>query len=140
VLRRAIKWTSMDRMWLRYSINERHYGAAGPEQGRDRFGDEQVSLAPADTGPWTNRCYESPIRAMPGSSRASTECLKDTVARVLPFWNDTIARASSPASASSSPRMATASDQVPCRLISSASIPIAQPLVYELDADLIRNY
>ena len=112
VLRRAIKtlWTvleQMDRMWLpvqhSWRLNERHYGALqglNKAETAAKFGDEQVLV-------W-RRAYDTPPPALdandpryeindpryaglkPGEC-PRTECLKDTVARVLPFWNDSIA-------------------------------------------------
>ena len=114
VLKRAIRtlWLAldeMDRVWLpvekSWRLNERHYGAL---QGLDkaemaaRFGEAQV-LA------W-RRSYDTPPPALaPGDERDAagdpryaglaraqvplTECLKDTVARVLPYWNAVIAPA-----------------------------------------------
>jgi 2,3-bisphosphoglycerate-dependent phosphoglycerate mutase len=112
VLKRAI-WTlwhaldQMDRTWLPvvkdWRLNERHYGAL---QGLDKaetarkFGDEQVLV-------W-RRSYDTPPPALePGDPRCETadrryaalqpgqvpltECLKDTVDRVMPFWNEVIA-------------------------------------------------
>jgi len=112
VLKRAIKtlWIAleeMDLMWIpvynHWRLNERHYGAL---QGLnkvamvDRFGAEQVRL-------W-RRSYDVPPPALDRDDERSpakdpryasldkkdiplSECLKDTVARVLPYWLDTIA-------------------------------------------------
>ncbi|OGA36178.1 MAG: phosphoglyceromutase, partial [Betaproteobacteria bacterium RIFCSPLOWO2_12_FULL_62_13b] len=112
VLKRAIKtlWLAlegMDLMWIpvlhSWRLNERHYGALqglNKAETAAKFGDEQV-LA------W-RRSYDAPPPALsrddaryPGSDpryRGLTtsqmplsECLKDTVARVLPYWNQAIA-------------------------------------------------
>ena len=112
VLRRAIKtlWLAleeMDRMWIpvehSWRLNERHYGALqglNKAETAAKFGEEQV-LA------W-RRSYDTPPPALdkgdprsPGgdpryagldeSELPLTECLKDTVARFLPHWNDVIA-------------------------------------------------
>src|SRR5471030_756464 len=114
MLRRAIKtlWLAleeMDRMWLpvkhSWRLNERHYGALqglNKAETAAKYGDEQVMV-------W-RRSYDTPPMPLePGDPRTSyddpryaglkreeiplTECLKDTVARVLPFWNDEIAPA-----------------------------------------------
>ena len=112
VLKRAI-WTlwhtldQMDRTWLPvrndWRLNERHYGALqglNKAETAKKFGDEQVLV-------W-RRSYDTPPPTLDASDPRSestdlryaglatgqvplTECLKDTVARVLPFWNDTIA-------------------------------------------------
>ncbi|MDP3084961.1 MAG: 2,3-diphosphoglycerate-dependent phosphoglycerate mutase, partial [Rubrivivax sp.] len=114
VLKRAI-WTlwhsldEMDRSWLPvvndWRLNERHYGALqGLNKGETakKYGDEQVLV-------W-RRSYDTPPPALeagdPRSERGDrrydrlkpeeiplTECLKDTVARVLPFWNEAMAPA-----------------------------------------------
>src|SRR6187551_3598061 len=97
VLKRAT-WTlwhaldQMDRTWLPVSgdwrLNERHYGAL---QGLDkaetaaRFGDAQV-LA------W-RRSYDVPPPPLAPDQVPLTECLKDTVERVLPLWHATLAPA-----------------------------------------------
>src|SRR5687767_3198370 len=114
VLKRAV-WTlwhaldQMDRTWLPvqhdWRLNERHYGALQGLNKADmarQYGDAQV-LA------W-RRSYDTPPPALaaddPRSERSDiryaglapeqiplTECLKDTVARVLPFWDERIAPA-----------------------------------------------
>ncbi len=89
-----------------WRLNERHYGAL---QGLDKaetaakYGDEQVLVwrrsydtppNPLDAG--RSARPASPTRATPALDRADiplTECLKDTVARVLPYWNEKIAPA-----------------------------------------------
>jgi 2,3-bisphosphoglycerate-dependent phosphoglycerate mutase len=123
-----------------------------------KFGDEQVLI-------W-RRAYDTPpppldendpryeIRdpryasLMPGEC-PRTECLKDTVARVLPFWNETIAptirsgkRIVIAAHGNSIRAMIKYLDNVSDADIVGLNIPTAQPLVYELDANLkpIRNY
>ena len=155
----------LDQMWIpvirSWRLNERHYGALqglNKAETAAKYGEEQVKI-------W-RRSYDVPPPALDADRPALprqrpalrrpharglplTECLKDTVARFLPFWHDAIAPASSPASASSSPPTATA-----CAPWSSTSttsreadivelnIPTGMPLVYELDADLkpIKHY
>lgn len=170
VLRRAIKtlWTvleALDRMWIpvqhSWRLNERHYGAL---QGLDKaetaakYGDEQVLI-------W-RRSYDTPPPALsdnderlavgdpryaniPAAELPRTECLKDTVARVLPFWNDTIAPSIKAgksviiaAHGNSLRALIKYLDGVSDEAIVGLNIPTAQPLVYELDADLkpIRHY
>lgn len=170
VLRRAIKtlWTvleELDRMWIpvqhSWRLNERHYGAL---QGLDKaetaakYGDQQVLI-------W-RRAYDTPppplakddprlplgdprYASIPADELPRTECLKDTVARVLPFWNDTIAPSIKAgksviiaAHGNSLRALIKYLDQVSDDDIVGINIPTAQPLVYELDADLkpIRHY
>jgi 2,3-bisphosphoglycerate-dependent phosphoglycerate mutase len=170
VLKRAI-WTlwyaldEMDRTWLPvtkdWRLNERHYGAL---QGLDKaettrkFGTEQV-LA------W-RRSYDTPPPALtaddPRSERHDpryrnlrdadvplTECLKDTVARVLPYWHEQLApairageRLLISAHGNSIRAMVKYLDGVSDADIVGLNIPNGIPLVYELDAALkpIRSY
>ncbi|MCX7164118.1 MAG: 2,3-diphosphoglycerate-dependent phosphoglycerate mutase [Rhodocyclales bacterium] len=170
VLRRAIKtlWTvleEMDRMWIpvqhSWRLNERHYGSL---QGLDKaetaakFGDAQVLV-------W-RRAYDTPPpplaaddpRLETGNPRYAgltadqlprTECLKDTVERFLPYWHETIAPAVKSgrkvviaAHGNSLRALIKYLDNVSDADIVGLNIPTAQPLVYELDADLkpIRSY
>ena len=170
VLSRAIKtlWTvleEMDRMWIpvRHSwrLNERHYGALqglNKAETAAKFGDEQVLI-------W-RRAYDTPPPALDeGDPRLSlddpryadlaasdfprTECLKDTVARFLPFWHETIAPTVQDgksvliaAHGNSLRALIKYLDNVSDKDIVGLNIPTAQPLVYELTDDLkpIRNY
>ena len=170
VLKRAI-WTlwhtldQMDRTWLPvrndWRLNERHYGALqGLNKGETakKFGDEQVLV-------W-RRSYDTPPPALEASDPRSertdlryaalppgqvplTECLKDTVARVLPFWNDTIApglkanqRIVIAAHGNSIRALVKYLDGVSDAAIVGLNIPNGIPLVYELDDALkpIRSY
>ncbi len=170
VLKRAIHtlWYTldeMDRTWLPvikdYRLNERHYGALQGLNKADmakKFGEEQV-LA------W-RRSYDTPPPALeaddPRCERGDrryahiqaqnlplTECLKDTVARVVPFWNDTIAphiqkgeRILIAAHGNSIRALIKYLDNVSEQDIVGLNIPNGIPLVYELDAQLkpIRHY
>ena len=170
VLKRAIRtlWLAldeMDAMWLPikhdWRLNERHYGAL---QGLDKaetaakYGDEQVLV-------W-RRSYDTPPPPLaPGDERTSfhdpryaglaraqiplTECLKDTVARVMPAWDEEIAPAIRAgrkilisAHGNSLRALIKMLDGISDHDIVSLNIPNGQPLVYELDADLkpIRHY
>jgi 2,3-bisphosphoglycerate-dependent phosphoglycerate mutase len=170
VLRRAIKtlWTvleQMDRMWIpvqhSWRLNERHYGALqglNKAETAAKFGDEQVLVwrRAYDTPPppldETDPRYEITDPRYAGLKPGEcprTECLKDTVARVLPFWNDTIApsiksgkRVVIAAHGNSIRALIKYLDKVSDADIVGLNIPTAQPLVYELDADLkpLRNY
>lgn len=170
VLKRAIRtlWLAMDEMDAMYlpvkndwRLNERHYGAL---QGLDKaetaakFGDEQVLV-------W-RRSYDTPPPALEkddertsfGDPRYAslsdeqiplTECLKDTVARVMPAWNDEIAPAIRAgkkilisAHGNSLRAIIKMLDNISDADIVGLNIPNGQPLVYELDADLkpIKHY
>ena len=170
VLKRAIRtlWTTLDEMDLMYlpvqhdwRLNERHYGALqglNKAETAAQYGDEQVLV-------W-RRSYDTPPLALePTDPRASyndpryanlkrediplTECLKDTVARVLPAWNDTIAPAIRAgkkiiisAHGNSLRALIKYLDGISDNDIVGLNIPNGQPLVYELDADLkpIKSY
>jgi 2,3-bisphosphoglycerate-dependent phosphoglycerate mutase len=170
VLKRAIRtlWLTMDEMdlmWLPvkndWRLNERHYGAL---QGLDKaetaakYGDQQVLVwrrsydtpppALEESDPRTS--FDDPRYAgLPKSAIPLTECLKDTVARVLPAWNDEIAPAIRAgrqilvsAHGNSLRALIKMLDDISDDDIVGLNIPNGQPLVYELDADLkpIRHY
>ena len=170
VLKRAIRtlWTvldEMDRMWLpithSWRLNERHYGAL---QGLDKadtakkYGDEQVlvwrrayAIAPEPLPPGDPREADADPRyagLRPGEI-PRTECLKDTVARVVPYWNEAIApairsgrRVVVAAHGNSLRALVKHLDGIGDEEIVQLNIPTARPLVYELDDSLkpIRNY
>jgi 2,3-bisphosphoglycerate-dependent phosphoglycerate mutase len=144
-----------------YRLNERHYGALQGLNKADmakKFGEEQV-LA------W-RRSYDTPPPALEASDPRCergdrryaqvepqnlplTECLKDTVARVLPCWQDTIAprirngeRILIAAHGNSIRALIKYLDNVSEQDIVGLNIPNGIPLVYELDAELkpIRHY
>ena len=164
VLQRAIwtLWHTLDRMectWLPvvndWRLNERHYGALQGLNKADmarQYGDEQVLV-------W-RRSYDTPPPALettdPRSERGDrryanvpqaqfplTECLKDTVARVLPCWNDAIAPALRAgrcvlvaAHGNSMRALVKYLDDISDTDIVGLNIPNGIPLVYELDASL----
>jgi len=170
VLKRAIKtlWLAlegMDMMWIpvlhSWRLNERHYGALqglNKAETAAKFGDEQVLT-------W-RRSYDIPPPALtsddaryPGSDPRYrglapsqvplTECLKDTVARVLPYWNQAIApdiragkRVLIAAHGNSIRALVKYLDKVSDQDIVGLNIPTGVPLVYELDDVLkpIRHY
>jgi 2,3-bisphosphoglycerate-dependent phosphoglycerate mutase len=170
VLQRAIKtlWLAleeMDLMWIpihnSWRLNERHYGAL---QGLnkvamvERFGAEQVRL-------WRRSYDVRPPALDPGDERwpakdpryagldpkdiPLTECLKDTVARVLPYWHETIAptvqsgkRVIVAAHGNSMRALVKYLDDIPDDEIVGLNIPTGVPLVYEFNEDLspMRHY
>jgi 2,3-bisphosphoglycerate-dependent phosphoglycerate mutase len=170
LLTRAIRtlWLAqeaLDRRWIpvvkHWRLNERHYGALqglNKAETAAKFGDEQVLV-------W-RRSYDVPPPAMqaddPGlphrdpryahllpEELPTTECLKDTVARVVPYWQMEIAprvRAGQSvlvaAHGNSLRALVKHLDHVSDAQIVGLNIPTAVPLVYELDDDLrpIRNY
>ncbi len=170
VLKRSIKtlWIvleEMDLMWIpihiSWRLNERHYGAL---QGLnkiamvERFGAEQVQLwrrsyevRPPELPPDDERSATKDPRYadLPREDIPSAECLKDTVARVLPYWKDTIApavlsgrRVIVSAHGNSMRALVKHLDNIPDDEIVSLNIPTGIPLVYEFNDDLspIRSY
>ncbi|MCX7264193.1 MAG: 2,3-diphosphoglycerate-dependent phosphoglycerate mutase [Betaproteobacteria bacterium] len=170
VLRRAIHtlWHTLDAMereWLpvvnHWRLNERHYGALqglNKAETAKKFGDEQVLAwrRSYDTPPPAleasdARCERSDLRysRVPVQDVPLTECLKDTVARVMPFWNDTMApailagdRIVVAAHGNSIRALVKYLDQVSDQDIVGLNIPNGIPLVYELDAQLkpLKHY
>jgi 2,3-bisphosphoglycerate-dependent phosphoglycerate mutase len=164
VLKRAIRtlWIvldEMDLMWIpverSWRLNERHYGALqglNKAETAAKFGEAQVKI-------W-RRSYDTPPPALdksdprfPGndpryrrlspSELPLTECLKDTVARFLPYWHGTIApairsgqRVIVAAHGNSMRALVKYLDDVSERDIVELNIPTGVPLVYELDANL----
>jgi 2,3-bisphosphoglycerate-dependent phosphoglycerate mutase len=164
VLKRAIRtlWTildELDQMWIpvhrSWRLNERHYGALqglNKSETAEKYGEDQVKI-------W-RRSYDIPPPVLtkdderypghdPRYSKLTaaelplTECLKDTVARVLPFWNDTIApairrgeRVLIAAHGNSLRALVMYLDGVSEKDIVELNIPTGMPLVYELDDNL----
>ena len=170
VLKRAIAtlWhclDSMERTWVPvvkdWRLNERHYGALQGLNKADmakQYGDAQVLV-------W-RRSYDTPPPALDandarcerGDPRYAklaseqiplTECLKDTVARVLPCWDEQLApailsgkRVLLAAHGNSIRALVKHLDGISDEAIVSLNIPNGIPLVYELDAELkpLRSY
>ena len=172
VLRRAIRtlWSvldELDRMWIpvehSWRLNQRHYGALqglNKSETTEKYGEAQVKI-------W-RRAYDTPPPALdqgderlaaqlanpryavdPAAAATPTECLKDTVARFLPYWQSAIApevaagRSVIVAAHGNSLRaLVKYLDNISDADIVELNIPTGVPLVYELDDDLrpIRNY
>jgi 2,3-bisphosphoglycerate-dependent phosphoglycerate mutase len=170
VLKRAIRtlWIALDEldlMWIpvehSWRLNERHYGALqglNKAQTAAKYGDDQVLV-------W-RRSYDEPppaleksdprypgadprYRGLSSSELPLTECLKDTVARFLPYWHDTIVPAIRAgkkviitAHGNSLRALVKHLDGVSDQDIVGLNIPTGVPLVYELDPELkpIRHY
>jgi 2,3-bisphosphoglycerate-dependent phosphoglycerate mutase len=170
VLKRSIKtlWLAleeMDLMWIpihiSWRLNERHYGAL---QGYnkvamvDKCGEDQVHL-------WRRSYDVRPPALAPDDERSPakdpryadldpkdiplTECLKDTVERVLPYWHGTIAptvqsgkRIIVSAHGNSMRALVKYLDKIPDDEIAGLNIPTGIPLVYEFHDDMspIRHY
>jgi 2,3-bisphosphoglycerate-dependent phosphoglycerate mutase len=164
VLKRALRtcWITcdeMDLLWIpvekSWRLNERHYGALqglNKAETAARHGEEQVKI-------W-RRSYDIPPPALsPDDERSpgrdpryhglapadlpATESLKDTVARFLPYWHETIApavgsgqRVLIAAHGNSLRALVKYLDNISDRDIVGLNIPTGIPLVYELDDDL----
>jgi len=170
VLKRAI-WTlwhcldAMDRVWLPvlndWRLNERHYGALqglNKAETARQYGDEQVLVwrrsydvppPPLSADDPRGQRHDLRYAALALSQVPLTECLKDTVARVLPCWNDAIApalragkRIVVAAHGNSMRALVKYLDGISDADIVGLNIPNGIPLVYELDAALrpIRSY
>lgn len=170
VLKRAIRtlWIVMDEMdlmWIpvynSWRLNERHYGALqglNKSEMAAKFGEEQVLI-------W-RRSYDTPPPALEKSDpRYSgndpkykdltakelplTECLKDTVARFMPYWHQTLApavkngkRVLIAAHGNSLRALVKYLDNISDKDIVGLNIPTGLPLIYELDDKLkpIKSY
>ncbi len=170
VLKRATRtlWhvlDEMDRTWLpvvnSWRLNERHYGALQGLNKADmakQYGDAQVltwrrsyDTPPPPLEPTDPRSERGDPRyaKLPAGQVPLTECLKDTVARVLPFWNEALApaikagkRVVVAAHGNSIRALVKYLDNISDADIVGLNIPNGIPLVYELDDDLkpIRHY
>jgi len=164
MLRRAIRtlWTmldEMDAMWLpvvhSWRLNERHYGALqglNKSETAARFGDEQVLI-------WRRAYAIAPDPLPLGDPREAqgdpryarlrpqeiprTECLRDTVERVVPIWNESIApaiklgrRVVIAAHGNSLRALVKHLDGISEEDIVHMNIPTGRPLVYQLDDQL----
>ncbi|MCX7926594.1 MAG: 2,3-diphosphoglycerate-dependent phosphoglycerate mutase [Candidatus Omnitrophica bacterium] len=170
VLKRAIRtlWITldeMDLMWIpiynSWRLNERHYGALqglNKAEMAAKYSEEQVLI-------W-RRSYDVPppplskdderypgrdprYKELAPDEIPLTECLKDTVARFLPYWHQVIAptirqgkRVIIAAHGNSLRALVKYLDNISNEEIVKLNIPTGIPLVYELDDDLrpIRNY
>jgi 2,3-bisphosphoglycerate-dependent phosphoglycerate mutase len=170
VLKRAIRtlWLAldeMDQLWLpverSWRLNERHYGALqglNKAETAAKFGDDQVKV-------W-RRSYDIPpppleasderfpgrdprYKDVPASDLPLTECLKDTVARFLPYWHERIGpaiksgkRVIVAAHGNSLRALVKYLDGISDQEIVELNIPTGIPLVYELDANLrpLKHY
>jgi 2,3-bisphosphoglycerate-dependent phosphoglycerate mutase len=164
VLKRAIRtlWTvldEMDLMWLpvhrSWRLNERHYGALqglNKAETAAKFGEAQVKvwrrsydIRPPALTPEDPRFpgHDPRYSRLTPAELPLTECLKDTVARFLPLWHETIAPAIREgqkvliaAHGNSLRALVKYLDNIPEDQIVELNIPTGMPLVYELDRDL----
>jgi 2,3-bisphosphoglycerate-dependent phosphoglycerate mutase len=170
VLKRAIRtcWMALDELdllWIpmirHWRLNERHYGALqglNKAETAAKHGDEQIKI-------W-RRSYDTPppplslddprhprhdprYADLPASDLPATESLKETVARFVPYWQDTISpdvrsgkRVLIAAHGNSLRALVKYLDHISDPDIVELNIPTGIPLVYELDVDLkpIKSY
>jgi len=170
VLKRAIKtlWITleeMDLMWIpvvrNWRLNERHYGdlqGLNKAETAKKFGEDQVKIwrRSYDTPPPSlqkdDERYPGKDARYAGLTEAElplTECLKDTVARFVPYWEETIAptikegkKVVIAAHGNSLRALVKYLDNIPEDEIVGLNIPTGIPLVYELDDNLksIKSY
>jgi 2,3-bisphosphoglycerate-dependent phosphoglycerate mutase len=146
----GLSWLPVRRSWR---LNERHYGALQGKdkaQTREEFGDEQFML-------W-RRSYDVPPPPIPDDDPLSqagdpryatlppelmprTECLRDVVGRLLPYWYDAIVPDLAAgrtvlivAHGNSLRALAKHLDGIGDEAIAALNIPTGIPLLYELDA------
>ncbi|MFO7524068.1 MAG: 2,3-diphosphoglycerate-dependent phosphoglycerate mutase [Ignavibacteriaceae bacterium] len=170
VLKRAIRtlWITldeMDLMWIpvirNWRLNERHYGALqglNKAETAKKYGDEQVKIwrrsydiqPPAlDKNDERYPGFDLRYKDLTDLELPLTECLKDTVARFVPYWENTIApsvkagkKVLITAHGNSLRALVKYLDNIPENEIVELNIPTGIPLVYELDEDLksIKSY
>ncbi|HVV45883.1 MAG TPA: 2,3-diphosphoglycerate-dependent phosphoglycerate mutase [Bryobacteraceae bacterium] len=164
VLKRAIRtlWSiqdEMDLMWIpvhrSWRLNERHYGALqglNKAETAAKFGEDQVKIwrrsydiRPPELTPEDERFpgHDPRYQSLTRAELPLTECLKDTVARFLPLWHETIAPAIGQgrkvliaAHGNSLRALVKYLDNVSEKDIVELNIPTGMPLVYELDEKL----
>jgi 2,3-bisphosphoglycerate-dependent phosphoglycerate mutase len=170
VLKRALRtlWLTleeMDQLWIPWEkswrLNERHYGSLqglNKSETAAKHGEEQVliwrrsyDIPPPALEKWDER-YPGKLRVYAGVPEADlplTESLKDTVARFLPYWHETIApeikkgkRVIIAAHGNSLRALVKYLDKMSEGEILKLNIPTGMPLIYELDDDLnpIKHY
>lgn len=164
VLKRAIRtlWITldgMDLMWIpvyrHWRLNERHYGALqglNKAETAEKYGNEQVHLwrrsydvRPPALEPSDSRYpgHDPRYKTVSAADLPLTECLKDTVARFLPYWFETIVPAVKSgqkvlvvAHGNSLRSLVKHLDNISDEEIPELNIPTGVPLVYEMDNDL----
>ncbi|MCE5311949.1 MAG: 2,3-diphosphoglycerate-dependent phosphoglycerate mutase [Nitrospiraceae bacterium] len=164
VLKRAIRtlWTvldEMDLMWIpvvrSWRLNERHYGSLqglNKSETAAKYGEDQVliwrrsfDIPPPALAKDDPRCPGSDPRysSLSASELPLTESLKDTIARFVPYWEETIApsvksgkKVLIAAHGNSLRALVKYLDNISDKDIVNLNIPTGIPLVYELDDNL----
>ncbi len=170
VLRRAIKtlWLvleTMEQEWIpvyrAWQLNERHYGALqglNKAEMAEKYGEAQVKLwrrsydvppPPLDSDDERHPRHDRRYASLAANELPGCESLKDTLARVLPYWHSTLApavksgqRVLIAAHGNSLRALVKHLDNIPDADIPELNIPTGVPLVYELDSDLkpVKHY
>ena len=164
LLRRAIRTAQIaldacDRHWIpvqrSWRLNERHYGALqgkNKKQTLEAYGEEQFQLwrrsydvppPPIDSEDEFAQTHDPRYADIAGTELPATECLKDVVARMLPYWESTIVpdlRAGKTvlvtAHGNSLRALVKHLDGISDADIAGLNVPTGIPLVYQLNADL----
>lgn len=170
MLKRAIRtlWTALDAMDALHTpvhkswrLNERHYGSLqglNKAETAAQYGDEQVHIwrrsydiapAPLDWNDERHPRFDTRYAQLSPAQLPATECLKDTVARVVPLWESHIApdiqagkQVIVAAHGNSLRALIQHLKQLSPEAVLKLNIPTGQPLVFELDANLkpVRDY
>jgi len=170
VLKRAIRtcWMALDELdllWIpverHWRLNERHYGALqglNKAETAAKHGDAQIKIwrrsydippPPLDAADPRHPSHDPRYATLAPGDIPSTEALKQTVDRFLPYWNDTIApairsgrRVLITAHGNSLRALVKYLDNISDQDIVELNIPTGIPLVYELDAGLtpLKHY
>jgi len=162
VLTRAIQTAHLaleaaDLLWLpvrrSWRLNERHYGALqgkSKSQTREQYGDEQFMLwrrsydvppPPIDDDDPYSQASDRRYAVLPPDLRPRSECLRDVVARLLPYWHDVLVPDLAAgrtvlvvAHGNSLRALVKHLDDIGDEEIAGLDIPTGMPLVYEIDA------
>jgi 2,3-bisphosphoglycerate-dependent phosphoglycerate mutase len=154
----GLLWLPVERSWR---LNERHYGALqglNKAETAEKHGEDQVKIwrrafaiapPPLDPGDPRNPANDPRYKNLPPSDLPLTESLKDTIARFLPYWHESIApqiesgaRVLIVAHGNSLRALVKYLDNISDEAIVELNIPTGIPLVYELDDALkpIKSY
>lgn len=170
LLKRAIQTLNitleeMDLEWIpvlkSYKLNERHYGALqglNKAETANRHGEDQVKIwrrsynvppPPLESSDERYPGLEAKYSSISSENLPLTECLADTVARVIPYWRDEIVpriyegrKIIIAAHGNSLRALLKYLDQISEEDIMDLNIPTGMPLVYELDVDMkpVKSY
>jgi len=146
-----LEWLPVTKAW---QLNERHYGALqglNKKETAEKYGEEQVKIwrrsydvpPPAlDPDDDRNPAKQEQYRDVPAENLPLTECLKDTVARVVPYFDDVIKprmlagdKVIIVAHGNSLRALVKYLEDISDKDIPEVEIPNGIPLVYELDRD-----